>query len=137
MSLNAPALKFLTSGEVRIESYGAAGTRLTLQNALVNLLTEAGEDLLYAERGTEILNTANSGFVSNVRNAQHAANFASNDLLFFSRAQDRAQGGDRLKTVVLNAHIIGGNVLELSSSFEMESGETLSFPILTKAITST
>jgi len=133
MTLHAPALAFLPDGGVRISGERVEGSRLTVQNALVNLLAEAGEDPLYDERGTDILEAASSGFITNVRNAQHAANFASGDLMFFSRAQDRATGGDRLKSVTLGSRIVGGNSLELDSSFEMESGETISFPISTKS----
>lgn len=131
--MQAPALNFLPSGEVRILPQMVEGSRLTVQNALVNLLSEQDADALYADRGTGILMEALSGFASTVRAAQHAANFAASDLLFFSREHDRAATQDRLKSVELRARIVGGNVLELDTSFEIESGEVLSFPLETSA----
>lgn len=132
--VKSTALNFLPNGEVRILGHPVESSRLSVQNALVNLLSERGRDPLYADRGTGILLEAVSGFVSTPRGAQHAANFAASDLLFFSREHDRAAPTARLRKITLLARIIGGNALELDTSFEIESGEVLSFPLETNAL---
>ncbi|MEG1542955.1 MAG: hypothetical protein RR382_00325 [Tannerellaceae bacterium] len=59
------------------------------QKCLVNLVTSAGTDKLYDERGTDLLRTAASGAIINKASANHECNAASINTLFFVRGYDR------------------------------------------------
>jgi len=129
MPKRALEILFENEGGVRLSGGVVVGARAVVQSALVNLLTEADDDMVYPDRGTTILEAALSGRASSDRGAQHEANFAASDLLFFSREHDRNDPLDQLDTVVLNANLVGGGILDLEASFVTQSGENLSYPL--------
>lgn len=120
-------LEFRADGSAALLPEEAGGFHATVQNALVNLLTEAGSDKVFAERGTNLLRSVAGGAVYNYASACHAANFAAADTLFFSRESDKALQQDRLDDLKLVPDISAG--LSYEVSFVAPDGRVLGRPV--------
>lgn len=66
------------------------------QNALLNIAQTAGSDKAYPDKGTRMLMVAARNGLPTPNRAQHEANFAAVDTLFFSRASDPEDTPDSL-----------------------------------------
>lgn len=121
-------LRFDAGGEMTlITDQQVSGMEAVVQNAMVNLLTDAGTDSLFPARGTELFRTALSGGVFNFRSASHACNFAAVDTLFFSREYEVADAGDKLAEIVVEPSYLSVNRMEAQLSFESVDGRKMSF----------
>lgn len=95
-------LDITTPGGCVVDPSGyVEGLGCTVQNAMVNLGTDRGTDRVLSDKGTDLLKTAVSSGLPSRNLAQHIANFASIDTLFFSRAADRVTDGDSLQGITL------------------------------------
>lgn len=106
-----------------------SGALAVCQNALVNLLEIQGQDAIFPERGTDLLERALGGSILDRRTADHAGNFAASDTLFFSRQWEAADTGDKLDKIFLNATIAGAGNLRVESTFVTVDGRVFSFPL--------
>jgi|JI8StandDraft_1071087.scaffolds.fasta_scaffold385024_2 hypothetical protein len=74
------------NGEIHIEpTEKVTGFDATVQNALVNIGTRQGTDRTYPTKGTTILKSATEGKIVGLNVANHEAQIAALDTLFFSR----------------------------------------------------
>lgn len=122
-------ISFLPDGSAELLPQIAVGLQASVQNALVNILTPAGSDLLFSQRGTALFATALSGGIFNPRSAAHAANFAASDTLFFSREYDVADTADQLREVSLQPSFTGVDSLTVESGFLSIGGTRMSYPL--------
>lgn len=123
-------ISFLPDGGAELLPQVVSGLQATVQNALVNILTPAGTDLLFSNRGTALFKTAISGGIFNPRSAAHAANFAASDTLFFSREYDVADTADQLREISLQPTFTGVDSLNVESGFLSLGGVRMSYPLL-------
>ncbi len=124
------ALQFDADGSVLLlTDQSASGFAATVQNALVNLLTEQESDALFPDRGTALLQRSLDGGYVDTRAAAHQANFAASDTLFFGRNHDTADAGDKLAEVRLEVHKLNLVTMELRASFTSVAGVTLSYQL--------
>jgi hypothetical protein len=105
------------------------GFKAVIQNAMVNLLTDAGTDLIYADRGTTLFFRALNAGIFNYRSASHACNFAASDTLFFSREHEEADADDKLNTVGLEPALLNFNRLDATVGFVSIDGRSASFQL--------
>ena len=85
--MNGLALKFSTDGKTGaiITQTEVSGFAATVQDALVNVATRAGSDPVFPDKGTSVQLDAASGALISVSSAQHSANYAASDTVFFLR----------------------------------------------------
>lgn len=122
------ALKFEAGGGMRLmPDLKVSGMEAVVQNALVNLTTDAETDTLFPERGTVLFRSALSGGIFNFRSASHACNFAAVDTLFFSREHEVADAADKLAELVVDPSYLDVNRLDVQVSFESVGGQKMSF----------
>ena len=106
-----------TDSSIDTENY-VEGFDTAVQNALVNIATQAGTDKIYSEKGTSLLKTALEGKIVGFTDSTHEAQIAALDTLFFSRAQDVGlTGGYRLGQVNLQPLEYVNNSLKITAAF--------------------
>ncbi len=126
------AIVFQAGGQISLVlDERVQGFRSVVQNALVNLLTDDGTDMLYAKRGTELFRSALNSSIFNYRSASHACNFAASATLFFSREHEVADAADKLNRLGLDPVYLNTSRLDANAGFESIDGRTASFPINT------
>ncbi len=131
----APEIEFIEDGTIRINPAGSAeGFALVVQNALVNLISDQGDDTLFPDRGTNLLKGGLSGSIVDRVSAEHQAAFASSDTLFFSREQENADSPDKLVDVRLAVQKHTFLQLDLAATFISIDGRVMSYPIFNQAI---
>jgi hypothetical protein len=96
----------------------STGFDCTIQNALTNIGTRKGTDHMYSNKGTDILLRAVQGKIVGMNDANHEAQIAAIDTLFFSRDYETSASG----TIVLGAVTMqpltyDGNALITTTSF--------------------
>lgn len=122
------ALKFQSGGELSIVTDEVVeGFRLVCQSALLNLLSEAGRDPIYSDRGTDLFSRALSGSVFDLRSASHECNFAASETLHFSRYVETADEADCLNAVQLKPVFVGLQRMDAEVGFESLDGRTFSY----------
>lgn len=127
------ALEFQKEGAVALLlGASVSGFQAVVQNALVNLLTDAGSDLLFATRGTRLFKTALAGGIFNTRSASHACNFAAANTLFFSREYEISETPDKLQDVSMRPISVGINQMDASVSFSSVGGLSISIELPVK-----
>jgi hypothetical protein len=94
----------------------------TIQAALVNIGTNRGSDDAYPQRGTTLLRDAVSGRLVSEQAAQHAVNFAAVDTLFFVRAHEPVDGGEKISEIVTEPIIQDVTSLKLRLQFRGDKG---------------
>ncbi len=125
-------INFMPGGRLALVTDGQVeGFKAVVQNALVNMLTENGSDMLFATRGTKLFNNALSGGIFNYRSASHACNFAAIDTLFFSREFETADTADKLSRVDLEPSAFSLGSLDARAGFTSVDGRTMSFAVPT------
>lgn len=108
------------------------GFEATCQNAIINLLVEAGSDPVFSSRGTDLLLRGLSGRINNYRQAEHAANFAASDTLFFGREHDTGDASDKMRQIELTPVLTSAtDNLTLEAAFLSVGGVNLSYRITT------
>lgn len=100
------------------------GFKGVAQRGMVNLATRKG-DRLYTERGTNLASDALSGKLIDLNSAQHSANFAAGDTLFFQRQQQVTDDPDGLRSVTLTPAEFTGSAVNLNAQFVSVSGEVI------------
>jgi hypothetical protein len=94
------------------------GFNCTVQNALANIATRVGTDKIYTEKGTDILLSAVSGKIVGMNDANHEAQAASINSLFFSREYETSSDDAiRLGSVSIEPISYSGESLLLNTSF--------------------
>ena len=107
----------LTSGKV-------SGFACTAQNGLVNIACNKGEDVIDADRGTNLYKDALAGRVPTFSDAYHIANFAALDTKFFLK-KHTPEGEEIVEKVILDPITFDGNRLALKASFTSTAGTTI------------
>jgi hypothetical protein len=130
--MRALEIQFAADGSVILPNREVEGERLVLQNVLVNLLQGKNFDPIFSDRGVAINDLATSGALKNGVRAQQEANFAANDLLFFSREWEAAEPDHKPRVIQLTAEVVGDS-LNLLVAMETVGGQRLSFPVQTPA----
>ena len=105
------------------------GFHAVVQNALVNLLTDQGVDVIYPGRGTDLLRTGLNSNIYNFQSASHACNFAASDTLFFSREHEQAEAKDKLDQIRILPSALSAERLDAEVGFASIDGRQMSFPI--------
>ena len=107
------------NGEIYIEpNEKVIGFDTTLQNALVNIGTRQGTDRIYADKGTVILKSAVEGKIVGLNVANHEAQIAAIDTLFFSREYETSTDLNiRLGNVFMDPLSYDGAKLRINSAF--------------------
>jgi len=95
----------------------------TVQNALVNVATDAGSDPVYPDRGTDLLLDGVSGRLINNAWANHSANFAAIKTLVFSQSVDKPSDPHRLQNFKLKNAQITNQSLKLSAQATAADGQ--------------
>lgn len=126
----APELIFTPEGDVFLATGATvSGFNASTQHALVNLLSRRGQDPLFPDRGTTIVSRALAGVLIDNRAAEHEANFAAADTLFFGREHDVAASSDKLADLRLEIITLNTLQLDLAATFVSVDGRVLSFPL--------
>lgn len=95
-----------------------AGFDATVQNALVNIATRNGTDRIYADKGTSILARAVEGKIVGMNEANHQAQLAALDTLYFSRKHETsADSKIKLGAVAMKPVTYDGDSLKLNVAF--------------------
>ena len=122
------AIKFLTGGQISlVTDQRVEGFQAVCQNALVNLLVDAGTDTVFDQRGTDLFISSLQGSVFDLRSASHVCNFAASETLFFSRDTDTAAEADQLNAVHLTPVFVGAQRMDAQVGFESIDRRTMSF----------
>jgi hypothetical protein len=125
-------INFQPGGRLALVTDGRVeGFKAVVQNALVNMLTENGTDMLFPTRGTNLFKKALAGGIFNYRSASHACNFAAVDTLFFSREFETADTADKLNRVDLEPSAFSLGSLDARAGFTSIDGRTMSFAVPT------
>lgn len=95
--------------------------RLLVQNYLVNTATVRGSNLIFPQKGTDLLRVVNGGTVFDETTATHQANFAATNTLVFENSQqnDLDLTVDRFK---LFPKTLNPENLTLTTLFEFSDG---------------
>lgn len=103
-----------------------SGVRVGMQQCGINIGTDAGSDLLFPAAGTSMLLDALSGKLFNTTLAQHSANFAALDTLYFVRNHDDADWDekDRIQNVDLSVTGLGYQRVDITAAFATTDGDT-------------
>jgi hypothetical protein len=103
------------------------GFDATVQNALVNIATQAGSDKIYSDKGTNLLKHAVTGKIVGFNDANHEAQIAALATLFFSRDQDTgAPSTERLGSIAMSPVTYTEGTLTISAAFtDLEGSRTL------------
>lgn len=97
----------------------------TVQDAMVNLGTEAGSDPLFPDRGTYLLLDGVQGRMVNLQWANHAANFAATRTVTFLKSNDNPNNDFSLKKLKLSAAVFNVVQLELQLEATDENGNVI------------
>jgi hypothetical protein len=117
----------LTFGDVGISlelSESVEAVQCVVQNALVNIGTVKGTDNTFADKGTDLLINSVRNGIPSVNQAQHYANFAAIDTLFFSRETDLVTNDDSLQQVLMTPASLSRNNAQFDVQFETLDGRT-------------
>lgn len=107
------------------DTQAVEGFAATVQNALVNLGTRQGSDPVFPERGTGLQADAAGGRLVDLMSAQHSANYAASDTVFFTRDFQEKTDPDALAGVKLEPADFDGQHLFLDARFEAADGRTI------------
>jgi len=87
--MNALRLNLSVPGRATLDTTASlTGKQAVAQNMLVNFLTQQGSDAAFPQKGTDILQAGLHNLYVDVNQAQHYANFAAIDTLFFTASTD-------------------------------------------------
>lgn len=90
----------------------------TVQNALANIGTRQGTDRIYPDKGTSILKSAVEGKIAGLNVANHEAQLAAINTLFFSREYETSTNlSVKLGKVFLDTLSYDGAKLRINSAF--------------------
>lgn len=103
-----------------------SGVRVGIQQCGINIGTDAGSDVLYPTAGTSILLDALSGKLFNETLAQHSANFAALDTLYFVRQYDDDSLGEseRIQNIDLLVTGLGYQRVDITATFATTNEST-------------
>lgn len=103
-----------------------AGVRVGMQQCGVNIGTDAGSDPLFPTAGTALLLDALSGKLFNETLAQHSANFAALDTLYFVRQHDdeSLEESERIQSIDLLVTGLGYQRVDITATFGTTNGST-------------
>lgn len=94
--MKALRLDFTVPGKVELDlTADISGEQALAQNMIVNFLTAKGSDAAYPAKGTNILGAGLQNLFIDRNYAQHFANFAAVDTLFFTRSTDYVDTAER------------------------------------------
>lgn len=90
----------------------------TVQNALANIGTRRGTDRIYPSKGTNILKSAVEGKIAGLNVANHEAQLAAINTLFFSREYETSTNlSVKLGKVFMDTLSYDGAKLRINSAF--------------------
>ncbi|MFN5249843.1 MAG: hypothetical protein ACK5DE_02250 [Bacteroidota bacterium] len=90
----------------------------TVQNALANIGTRQGTDRIYPSKGTNILKSAVEGKIAGLNVANHEAQLAAINTLFFSREYETSTNlSVKLGKVFMDTLSYDGAKLRINSAF--------------------
>lgn len=116
-------ISFETGGARLVLDESVEGFDAVAQNGVVNLATQKGSDSSDEDRGTDLLTHALQGKVADLLAAQHIANLAAIDTLFYLRNSDELETTEeRVSTIVLQPFEYDGKELHLSAIFTGNKG---------------
>jgi hypothetical protein len=118
VGFDADGAKILT--EETVQDFNAL-----VQNCLVNIATSQGSDLVYPEKGTELLKDGVLGFLTNTGAVVASSSFASTDTLFFIRQTDYEDTEESIEEILLEPVNFEVNFLELQSQFTSTQGQVI------------
>ena len=95
-----------------------------IQNAMINIGTIKGSDTVFPEKGTDLLLQAVRNGIPSVTQAQHYANYAAVDTLFFSRDTDIVTTDDSIQQILLTPSSLSRNNASFDAHFELLDGRT-------------
>lgn len=94
------------------------GFDTTVQNALVNVATRQGTDVIYPAKGTVLLKNAVAGKIAGINDANHEAQLASLQTLYFSREYETSvKSTDKLEVMKMAPVSYDGQSLRLTVAF--------------------
>lgn len=112
------SINFL-NGDIFIDTdKKVTGFDSTIQNALANIGTRRGTDRIFPEKGTDILLNAVQGKIVGLNVANHEAQLAAIDTLFFSREYETTTDDNvKLGQVFMDELTYEGNKLKIATGF--------------------
>lgn len=117
-------LDFTPEGINILTSEMVEGVWANIQGALVNVGTGRGSDKTFVDRGTQLFELAVRNGIPSPNEAQHQANFAAVDTLFFQREQERQTDADSPEALRLTPASLGAQRLELDLFYQTTDGRT-------------
>ena len=107
------------NGEIYIEPEAkVTDFDATVQNALANIGTRQGTDRIYPSKGTNILKSAVEGKIAGLNVANHEAQLAAINTLFFSREYETSTNlSVKLGKVFMDTLSYDGAKLRINSAF--------------------
>lgn len=124
------AIAFKPGGAIALSlAEEVKGFQCTVQNALVNLLTDEGSDMIFPTRGTGLFKSALNSAIFNFRSASHVCNFAASETLFFGREHEVAVSGHKMSRINLDPVFLNLSRMDVQAGFLSIDGENISFKI--------
>ncbi len=117
-------LDLRTPGNVKLDlSQSVEGRQALAQNMVVNILNIKGSDAAYSEKGTDLFKAGLHNLFIDLNQAQHFANFAGVDTLFFTRSTDYVnQEALAIFKVELKPRIVTPQRIIFTVGFTFEGG---------------
>jgi hypothetical protein len=137
MALLGIKLNFRDDGKVDFDfNKEVEGFDLTVQNSIVNLVTEKGSDQLFQEKGTSLAQSANKGRVIDTLAIAHECNFAALETLKFQTESEPEELEEdyRLQNMTVSPGDVDQGILKVNTKFESLGGTVLDSTIGIKVI---
>jgi hypothetical protein len=112
------SLPVFSTGQV--DGFGSA-----VQNALVNIGTKQGSDVVFPDKGTTLQADAVAGKLVDLNSAQHSSNFAAVDTVAFSRTHTETDDPDGVIGAQLEPADFDSNSLLIDAIFTAGDGRTV------------
>lgn len=122
-------VEFVDGGRIRLATnFEDDGAQAAVKAAALNILSVAGEDRVFPDRGTSLgwRSSINQLFQSS--GASAAATFAALDTVFFMRQSHRHELEDLPEEIFLHPSEVSADSIDLEMSYNTAGGETLSYP---------
>ena len=123
---------FLPGGKLSLSTTEAvSGAQAGARNACINLLSSAGEDPIFPERGTDLGWRSFQSSLLTFLGDGSLAKFAASDTLFFLRENLVADPEDKPDQITLIPVAVGPTSVDLKFSYTTTDGRVLSYPLPT------
>ena len=121
-------LEFTGNGKLLLQTDQEAANEQSMVRAVaLNLISKKGDDVIFADRGTDIGWSSFQGVVLMAAETGAAAKFAALDTLFFTRTYSSLDSKDKPEQIILEPSAIRASSVDLLLSVITVDRRTLSY----------